>query len=189
MEAFASGCVPLIAKNNLSNRFVLLGNRTDISEVFKNIDIYIGTYPYIGGLMTQYAAINGKPILAYKDHDIEKIVCNKNQTRFVYDTIDELTAEAKRLISDIKYRNERSKVFLSLTNSQHDFRQKFWELVENRITPILKKEESIDYDEFCQKYIDLINISNNSRFERQIFKDCPTSIHWKMLLNIMLNLF
>ena len=36
-----------------------------IDAVFENCDIYLGTYPICGGLMSQYAAMHAKPILAY----------------------------------------------------------------------------------------------------------------------------
>ena len=39
--------------------------RKDISQLFRNCDIYYGTYPLSGGLMCQYAAAFGNPILAY----------------------------------------------------------------------------------------------------------------------------
>ena len=59
-----------IRENNLEQRFLLLGYRPDINEVIKRIDIYINTYPVIGGLMSQYAAVNNKPIVGYTDEDL-----------------------------------------------------------------------------------------------------------------------
>ena len=45
--------------------------RKDISQLFRNCDIYYGTYPLSGGLMCQYAAAFGKPILAYAKKRVE----------------------------------------------------------------------------------------------------------------------
>lgn len=59
-----------INDNNFQKRFLLLGYRPDINEVIKRIDIYINTYPLIGGLMSQYAAVNNKPIVGYTDEDL-----------------------------------------------------------------------------------------------------------------------
>lgn len=49
-------------RNSLS--VFLIGDRHDINEVFKHSDIFLNTYPIGGGLMTQYAAANSKPILS-----------------------------------------------------------------------------------------------------------------------------
>lgn len=59
-----------IKDNNFQGRFILLGHRSDINEVIKNIDIYVNTYPMIGGLMSQYAAVNNKPIIGYTDENL-----------------------------------------------------------------------------------------------------------------------
>ena len=189
---FAGGGDPtrlqgLIEDNNLSDRFVLLGNRTDISEVFKHIDIYIGTYPHGGGLMSQYAAINGKPILAYKTHVIEKIVCNRKWMDFVFDTEDDLIEEATHLVSDKKYREMRGLMFQSLTATQDDFRQSFNRLFSTSDCLNKDVEEQIDYEAFCQTYIDSINMAKNCGLEHQVLRSCPSALHWKMLLNIFFN--
>ena len=189
---FAGGGDPtrlqgLIEEQGLSDRFVLLGNRTDISEVFKHIDIYIGTYPHAGGLMSQYAAINGKPILAYKTHNIEKIVCNRNWMDFVFDSEEDLIEEATHLASDKKYRELRGLMFQSLTATQDDFRQSFNQLFSTSECMNTDIDEQIDYDAFCQTYIDRINMAKNCGLEHQILRTCPYALHWKMLLNMMLN--
>lgn len=59
-----------INENNLNERFFLLGNRSDISSVFENIDLYVNTFPMIGGLMSQYAAVYNKPIIGYTSEDL-----------------------------------------------------------------------------------------------------------------------
>jgi glycosyltransferase involved in cell wall biosynthesis len=56
-----------IRKNKLQDRLLLIGSRGDLSEVFRRIDIYVNTYPFMGGLMSQYAAISCKPIIGYTD--------------------------------------------------------------------------------------------------------------------------
>jgi hypothetical protein len=60
-----------ISQNALEDRFYLLGDRNDISSVIENIDIYINTFPMIGGLMSQYAAISNKPIIGFTSPDLE----------------------------------------------------------------------------------------------------------------------
>ncbi|RYD51975.1 MAG: hypothetical protein EOP52_07265 [Sphingobacteriales bacterium] len=61
---------PLIEAANLQERFILLGNRKDITAVFRNIDIMFNTFPYGGGLMLQYALMYQKPLVALWDGDM-----------------------------------------------------------------------------------------------------------------------
>lgn len=59
-----------ISNNKLENKFLLIGNRDDISEVIKHIDIYVNTYPMIGALMSQYASLMKKPIIGYTSNEL-----------------------------------------------------------------------------------------------------------------------
>lgn len=59
-----------IDTNKLNERFYLIGNRNDISAVVENIDIFVNTFPMIGGLMSQYAAVLHKPIIGYSSLDL-----------------------------------------------------------------------------------------------------------------------
>ena len=52
-----------IKKNGLTDRFHLLGQRKDIQEVCKHMDLFINTYPFGGGLMVQLAASCGLPVV------------------------------------------------------------------------------------------------------------------------------
>ena len=74
---FASGGVeplaPLrqfIKENGLGDRFLLLGNRNDIDGVIRHVDVFLNTFPMIGGLMTQLAVLNGKPIVGFTEPDL-----------------------------------------------------------------------------------------------------------------------
>lgn len=189
---FAGGGDPqrlqrLINDYGFSKRFFILGNRTDISEVYKHIDIFVGTYPLGGGLMSQYASINAIPILAYKTHDIENVVCNKKKMNFVFDEIDNLVAEAGRLINDSVYREKRGLEFQSLTATQGDFRISFQQLflqpygLDNIIN------EKVDYHALCKQYIDTLNHKEDASLERKIAKGCFMALDWRMIFNIMMN--
>lgn len=100
-----------IKKNRFENRFILIGNRSDINEVFKHCDIYMGTYPEGGGLMSQYAAMNGKPILNYMTEsggiEVEEIVCQNKNCNITFTDKEKFLEEAKKLINDLNYRKKR----------------------------------------------------------------------------------
>ena len=178
----------LISREHLYDRFILLGNRTDIAAVFKHIDIYIGTYPLGGGLMSQYAALSGKPIVAYKTYEVEKVVCNKNKKHFVYDSIEGLKDEVNHLIRDKKYRTEQGNEFKCLTASQADFRERFLLLYSS--LPGLNRplKLDVDYDEHTKKHVSNLNNRKNFRLEREIWTVCRPAISWKMIMNVLLNI-
>lgn len=48
---------------NVLERCKIIPYRKDLSNLMKHVDIYLGTYPQSGGLMTQYAAKAGIPIV------------------------------------------------------------------------------------------------------------------------------
>lgn len=177
----------LIKQHRLEDRFYLLGNRTDIASLFKHIDIYIGTYPLGGGLMSQYAALNSKPILAYKTEEIEEIVCTKNYKHFVFNNKADLLLEANRLIRNEKYREEQSRVFGTLTASQNDFRESFRLLFFQKTGLATIPKAEIDYTSHTQMYINNLNNRNNFRIEREIMSTCLLATSWKMVVNVILN--
>jgi hypothetical protein len=101
-----------ISKNKLENKFILLGNRDDISEVIRHIDIYVNTYPMIGGLMSQYAAIMNKPIIGYTNielysyNDTEDLLGIQQKGLLVKTTPSDFLSYFNDLINDQEKRKE-----------------------------------------------------------------------------------
>lgn len=162
-----------IVENNYEDRLILLGNRKDINAVFKNSDIYLSTYPIGGGLMSQYAAINSKPILLYKSNQIENIICTKRKATYKLDTVEEFIAEAEKLITNKSYRLSRGTFFKSLILNQEDFRanfDKFFLKTEFRESKF-NNNEIIDYSGFCNGYIERINNNVFGFIEKNLIKN------------------
>lgn len=104
-----------IQKNNLDDRFILLGYRKDIYEVFNHCDIYLGTIPIIGGLMSQYAAVCSKPIVQFEPKllyatsrkGVDSILSyNNNHDIIAWNTIDEAVKYAVKLARDVDFRKQ-----------------------------------------------------------------------------------
>lgn len=133
-----------VEDNNLNERVVFIGNRKDIFEVFKNIDIYIGTYPLSGALMSQFAALNNKNIISYTSKELlcnmlNEIVDVNNpiENKITFTEKEEFHKEINRLINDEKYREKKS---LSLDNSiisPSEF--------NNQLKQLLGKKVNINY--------------------------------------------
>lgn len=175
-----------ISNNHLENRVFLLGHRNDINEVFKNSDIFLSTYPNIGGLMSQYAAVNGLPILAYGNKDIESIVCTKTFLNFVSKDMPSLLAEATKLIKNSYYRQERGKIFKSLCVNQDDFRNSFNMWFVDSKKSILSYKEKIEYKLIAKESIKRYNdMSMGCIQDARLFIKCPYVVSLKMILNLI----
>lgn len=105
--------VDFIRKNNLQRNVFLIGNRSDINEVFKHCDIYLNSYPIIGGLMSQYAVLNRKPLIGYSAPDIP---CNFSEGLFsaslhyqtTYTDVDDFHFSINKLITSEEQRRKAS---------------------------------------------------------------------------------
>ena len=151
-----------IAKMKHAERVFLIGNRKDINEVFRYCDIYWSTYPIAGGLMSQFAAMNSKPIIAYTDsnivmNNIEGIVNHFGEGVKTFHDVPDMLAYAFRLISDEEFRiSEGKKNHDSLTTSGK-FVREFASLMSTHTNIRKWEKEKIDYAAFESVYIDVEN--------------------------------
>ena len=121
-----------IEESKLSKRWFLLGERDDIYEVVKHIDVFINTYPVGGGLMSQYAANYCKPIISFgdireKENFIEKQL--RLSVQLTYTNRDDFLEHVGLLITDDKARDYEGK----LVNEGIMNRVKFSSLFEKTI--------------------------------------------------------
>lgn len=175
--------------HNLENRFVYIGNRTDISDVMNRIDIYLGTYPLAGGLMTQLAAISGKPIIAYKNMGIEDFLNLPEGEHVVYQSKEELLKEAKHLLKCEEYRIERGQYLKGLVNNQLKFRSTFSELYKNHSSLHEISDIYRDYSTFYKSYLHRINSNEFGGYlEALLVKATHILYSYKVVVNILLNL-
>lgn len=149
------------------DRVVQIGLRSDIDAVFEHCDIYLSTYPMIGGLMLQYAAKHGKPIIAYHDADDvmnlpeEILNCYQNQYRS-YSSIDDMANYAARLINDVAFRRSEGAVLQEGLMTQERFAEAFRQTIADHRPLWSWQNDRIDYDAFFQRYLELENTSGFS---------------------------
>jgi hypothetical protein len=101
-----------VKDNGFEGRFVYIRYRKDIYEVFKHCDIYMGTCPASGSLMSQLAAVNAKPILQYyypgtPDDETEQAICYNDKFSISFQDEELFMEEAHRLITDAEYRKRQ----------------------------------------------------------------------------------
>ncbi len=164
----SSAIKQFIRKYNLQKRFILLGYRKDINEVFANCDIYLATFPITGGLMSQYAAINGKPILSYTDANIPSNIVEDLlpgvQIQITHTNLEDFFTEAAHLITNKKYRKDTGELLKSqFVTTLQKFNMDFQDLILN--TPKIDnlntnsniKLVTIDYNKFSDIYLEVEN--------------------------------
>lgn len=159
-----------IEKNDLKDRFILIGNRADVFEVFKNIDIYINTYPYGGGNMLMYAALAKKPILGLSDKNLKYThlsnVFDSEENGFLIITDEEdFINKGNLLISNPESRAEYGAFLSTLVNNKSNFMKTLDLLLNGGLKPA-KSDASfvVDLDYIVKRHLQFYESSNSSHY-------------------------
>lgn len=101
-----------IKDNHYEGRFIYTKFRPDINEVMAHVDIFMGTCPVCGSLMSQLAARNATPILQYyypgtPDDETEQAICINKKISISFNDEEAFMQEAERLIHDVEYRKKQ----------------------------------------------------------------------------------
>lgn len=163
----------LIEKYGLQGRFIPIGQRNDIFECYKHSDIYLSSYPLGGGLMAQYAAHASLPILALANPaasgKIEEMVCQKKEVDITFDRMEDLVAEAKKLIHDKEYRLSRGREMKACVIDEEEFNHSFKECVLKKASPyaiIIDKNVKLHYLNIDDK----LNLENKTKgYQKSIY--------------------
>lgn len=151
-----------ISKVSGKERVLQIGVRQDIDSVFEHCDIYLSTYPKIGGLMSQYAAKHGKPVIAYHENNdmmnvVEEIL-NHYQNEFKsFVDLDSLVLYAEKLIKDKTFRRDQGRLLQDGMMNFERFDKEFINAVSYKTTSIKWNKDAIDYDLVSEDYLNLEN--------------------------------
>lgn len=152
-----------IIKNRFENRFIPIGFRRDINEVMMHCDIYMGTFPMSGGLMSQHAAINAKPILQFYPtslfsfEETESMICFREKFDISFTDEKRFLEEAKRLIDSEAYRRKQGKKLQEAMITQEEFEKIFEASLETHQTQLSIEKVNINYTALEQWWIDVNN--------------------------------
>jgi len=156
--------ISFINNNHLKERWIYLGFRKDIFEIFRHCDIFINTYPIGGGLMTQYAAICSKPILSFGDIDnkgnfIESVL---NTTKKITHT-DEASfyQYLDKLITDKEFRISEGRSINKSVPTPKEFANAFVKLITTDTTQHEIVLNEIDYNAIIKRYAEIISSSDS----------------------------
>ncbi len=157
-----------IKKHALSKKIFLIGNRKDINGVFKNIDIYLNTFPIIGGLMSQFAIVNNKPMIGFTTKDIpcnfsESLFVNNELScpRFTYTDIDEFYDAINLLINSRDACSDMVSKYEGLVIDERTFSHELYRKVLTQETNadklIVDKDICFDLNRFSDLYLSMEN--------------------------------
>lgn len=140
-----------IKDNHFEGRFIYISFRPDIYQVFAHCDIYMGTSPTSGSLMSGLAAVNGKPILQYyepntPDDETEQALCYNEQFSISFDNESDFMQEAERLINDKAYRQKQGERLHKAIISPTQFNQLVADTLMTNQTQREIKEYAMDYE-------------------------------------------
>ncbi|MCM0220082.1 hypothetical protein J8L13_05460 [Bacteroides fragilis] len=152
-----------LSKLRNRDRIFLIGNRKDINEVFKRCDVYMATYPITGGLMSQYAAVHGKPILAYTSEKepyniIEGLIGHNEKLDCTCFEYKQFIEYACKLCSDATFRIHEGEVLKRAIITKEEFDLEFKVLMNGGMTNRIFHKMDIDYETMRELYLDVEKI-------------------------------
>lgn len=146
-----------IKDNSFEGRFIYIQFRPDIYQVFAHCDIYMGTCPTSGSLMTGLACVNAKPILQYyepgtTDDETEQSVCFNEQYSISFTDENAFMKEADKLINDAEYRKFQGQRLKLAIISTEQFDKLVLDTLELDKTQIPIKEYRVNYKELDSRW-------------------------------------
>lgn len=162
----------LIEKYSLKGRFIPIGQRNDIFQCFKHSDIYLSTYPLFGGLMGQFAAHVGLPMLALQKPGgglVEECVCQKTNETISFPDFESLVKEASHLVRDESYRHQQGNRIKNCVISIEEFNEGFASAIKTNSSPFPVAVEN-DFETHYLNVEDKLKLENaNGSYLKAIF--------------------
>lgn len=105
-------------------RIAYAPERADFYEIMKRCTVYLSTYPYNGGLMTQYSLLAGKIPVTWKHPGIEsELTVHHEESCWNYTTLQVCLSEMKKLLEDQNYRQKREQKLHRFLIDEDQFEQ------------------------------------------------------------------
>lgn len=170
-------------QDKFPGRVYRIDERKDLFELMEQCTFYLNTFPFIGGLMMQFAVDAKKVPLTLKkegasDENKEILI---RQDSVEYDDVDSLVAEADRLLTDEEYRMKRGEELKADLISPSDFAKELRNALTDHRTKYQVSIKDTDTTEFRKQYI--------IRFSEKTFRQVIASGNKKTLIQDFPGLF
>ena len=166
-------------QEKLSGRVYPIDERKDLYAVMQQCTLYLNTYPMIGGLMTQYAAIAGRlplTLVNCQENSLDGLLLNHENINIEFNNKDDLIDEADKLLSDDNYRWQMESKLENSVVDESKFKQELSRLLKSGKTDFSFELRNIDTSEFRKSYIHRFNMNN---LATAIINKKTTAIWWK----------
>ena len=152
-----------ISDNHYEGRFFYTSFRPDINEILAHVDVFMGTCPVCGSLMSQLAARNATPILQYyypgtPDDETEQAICINDKFSISFQTEKEFLEEADKLIKDIQYRKKQGNRLKKAMVSVEQFNSFVREALDTHHSPQPLKPFNVNYRILDSRWFELEKI-------------------------------
>lgn len=149
-----------IRENHFEGRFFYTPFRPDINEVFAHVDIFMGTCPVCGSLMSQLAARNATSILQYyypdtPDDETEQAICVNEEFEISFDNEADFMDEAEKLIHNPDYRKKQGERLKRAMVNPKQFNQMVAEAINKNETPVPLKPFVVNYELLDDRWFEL----------------------------------
>lgn len=119
-------------------RVIHIQERKDLFALMEHVDVYLNTYPMVGGLMTQYAAIAGKPPIILNDtgsQDASGLLIDQESAGIEFDSVQKVVDEINRLLQDKKYSEKRAAEIKQRVITEEDFTNNLSAIMQGKAKP------------------------------------------------------
>lgn len=146
--------------NKYPGRVFHCDERKDLFEVLKHSFLYLSTYPMIGGLMSQYAAVAGcLPLTLRHNDDGNGVLINEDELQITYDTVEALIDDFYKLVNDDAYKRKKEAKLQKSVIDENEFYRELHNIIQFQTTNYDIEFKVIDTKEFLHDYYDRFDLN------------------------------
>lgn len=132
-------------------RVFFFSERQDFFEIMKQCTLYLSTYPYNGGLMTQYALLAGKIPITLNHPGIEaELSIRHAETFWNYSSCEECLEEIKRLLTDDLYRRKQEEKLDRFLIEQTQFEKELQHILKHGCSLRKTEDKKVRFSGFLE---------------------------------------
>lgn len=121
--------------------------RKDLFYIMKNIDLYLNTYPFVGGLMSQFSIVAGKiPLTLCQEGDLGGLLFDEDNLGIIYSDIKQFKKEIIRLIGDAEYRKNKECMLGNAVIDKDCFTENLGNIIIKNISRFKRGAYDIEYN-------------------------------------------
>lgn len=132
-----------------------MDERKDFYGIMKECYLYLNTYPVLGGLMTQYAAVAGKLPITLKNGQLQDgFLINQNNLRIFYNTKTDLLNDVDLLLDNENYYKEKVQRLFDdeYVINPEKFKSELCFVIKNHKSSYEYNEVVVELEQFRKEY-------------------------------------